>query len=106
MRSGIIGRLTEYAAPTGLDFILDYGSTEMPRLRHWISFWDVNPARCAGLCMNCPGGTFENSPAFQRRDVFAIGRVPQGQYKLGWRIEKKQRQNRIKSLFYKAICDF
>ena len=33
VRSGIIGRLTEYTAPTGLDFILDYGSTEMPRLR-------------------------------------------------------------------------
>jgi hypothetical protein len=73
--------LTEYAAPTGLDFILDYGSTEMPRLRGWISFWDVNPARCAGFRMNCPGGTFENSPAFQRREGFAIDRVPQGRLK-------------------------
>jgi hypothetical protein len=33
VRSDIFGKLTEYAAPTGLDFILGFGSTEMPRLR-------------------------------------------------------------------------
>jgi hypothetical protein len=71
--------LREYAAPpTGLDFILGFGSTKMSRLRRWISFWDVNPARYAALRMNCPGGTFENNPAFQHLDVFAIGRVREG----------------------------
>ena len=34
-----------------------------------------------GLRMNCPGGTFENSPVFQRRDVFAIVQVPEGRLK-------------------------
>src|ERR1035437_6616025 len=31
---------------------------------------------------HCPGGTGDNSPAFQRRDKFRIAQVPQGRLRL------------------------
>ncbi len=36
------------------------------------------PPSKAGRRFRCPGGTTENSPAFQRRDQFRLAQAPQG----------------------------
>ncbi len=77
VRSDIVAVRQDYAAPTGLEFVLFRDSTKMPRLRRWaggprnpaLKRWAIVEARRAGIFVE-----HENEKQFKLRRSDIVGR--------------------------------